>query len=92
MILRPEKILVSERKGSGGGGAGGILRLDGSLRRRGSSNEPSSPSPSADRLSVTFAMDATETTSSGRGSVTIVEQPVKVSQGNTTFKFYALTR
>ncbi len=46
-------MMPSERKGSSG-----ILRLDGafSARRRGSA-EPASPSPSADRLSVTFAMD-----------------------------------
>ena len=39
-------------------GSAGILRLDGafSARRRGSA-EPCSPSPSADRLSVSFAMD-----------------------------------
>ena len=45
----------SERKGSGAG----ILRLDGAFfsGRRRSAGEPVSPSPSADRLSVTFAMD-----------------------------------
>ncbi len=64
-----------ERKGSAG-----ILRLDGNLRRRGS-NEPTSPSPSADRLSVTFAMDDNASGGgggsgggSGRTSVTIAEE------------------
>ena len=53
----PNLNLTPERKGSAG-----ILRLDGSFARRRSSasGEPIvSPSPSADRLSVTFKMDDT---------------------------------
>lgn len=67
---RPPNITIpEERKGSSG-----ILRLDGtfSIRRR-SSTEPISPTPSADRLSVSFALDEAGSPSSADTRVSIDE-------------------
>ncbi len=63
-----------ERKGSASGS--GILRLDGSYRsgHRRSSAEPTSPSPSADRLSVTFAVEQTTGGSEAAALVTALEK------------------
>eukprot|EP00095_Tigriopus_kingsejongensis_P002203 maker-scaffold1312_size48844-snap-gene-0.10 protein:Tk02203 transcript:maker-scaffold1312_size48844-snap-gene-0.10-mRNA-1 annotation:"transmembrane channel-like protein 1" len=69
---RPPNIIIpQERKGSAG-----ILRLDGTFSaRRRSSTEPVSPSPSADRLSVSFALDD----ASAAGDVSPTSADTKIS-------------
>eukprot|EP00094_Tigriopus_californicus_P013581 TCALIF_13138-PA protein Name:"Similar to tmc-1 Transmembrane channel-like protein 1 (Caenorhabditis elegans)" AED:0.86 eAED:0.87 QI:0/0/0/0.5/0/0.5/2/0/431 len=86
---RPPNITIpQDRKGSAG-----ILRLDGTFStRRRSSTEPISPTPSADRLSVSFALDDVGSPSSADTRVSMDETEMeRTPPSPVTEKFSEIT-